>query len=53
MFLGVELFDRLTTSMQQMKEIDAGKLELSRITEVKPSPTATAPDDSPKQVAHK
>jgi len=37
-----QLFYRLTTSMQQMNEIDAGYLALSRITEVKPSSTAAA-----------
>lgn len=44
-----QLFDRLTASMQQMNEIDAGKREPSRIAEVTPSPPAAAPDDNPKQ----
>nr|WP_314431768.1 hypothetical protein [uncultured Pantoea sp.] len=46
-----QLFDRLTTSMQQMNEIDAGNLKPSRITEVTPSPHAAAPDNSPEQDA--
>lgn len=44
-----QLFDRLTTSMQQMNEIDAGNLEPSHIMEVKPFPTAAAPVDSSEQ----
>lgn len=48
-----QLFDRLTTSMQQMNEIAAGKLEPSRINEVTPSPVAAAPDNSSEQDADK
>lgn len=48
-----QLFDRLTTSMQQMNEIDASCLESSRITEVPPSPPTAAPDNSSEQDADK
>lgn len=47
------LFDRLTTSMQQMNVIAAGKLEPSRITKVTPLLAAAAPDNSPEHDANK
>lgn len=49
----INLFTRLVASMQQMNEIAAGNMESSRITEVTPSPHATAPDNSSEQDADK